>query len=246
LPEPEPQQAAELPVLVVGDVHGDLERLFQALEPFPPDAWHTIFVGDLIDGGMFGVGALRYARDRPNTSLILGNHEVISLWAMEEKPVRPLWASIGGQPHDLLELSKDEPLQRWIRERPLLLKLRDGTLVQHSDTDLYGRLAEHDSEDQVEAVNREARRLLEAGGYDALWDVLAPGGIFRDNRTRLESWLRRTQSSRLVHGHVPHQRSRPAAYHDGLAINYDGGFSRHYGSPYRRRTPVAASVAPLP
>ena len=108
-------------MLIVGDVHGDLERLFQALEPYPAAEWHTVFLGDLMDGGMFGVGALRYARDRPNTSLILGNHEVISLWALNAKPVRPLWASIGGQPHDLLELSKDAELQAWIAARPLLL-----------------------------------------------------------------------------------------------------------------------------
>jgi len=67
---------ANMPVLVVGDVHGDLERLFQALKPYPAAEWHTIFLGDLVDYGMFGVGALRYARDRANSTVILGNHEV--------------------------------------------------------------------------------------------------------------------------------------------------------------------------
>lgn len=242
---PEPGAGAELPILIVGDVHGDLERLFEALQPYPPVAWHTVFLGDLIDGGMFGVGALRYARDRPNSTVILGNHEVITLWALEEKPVRPLWAGIGGQPHDLLELSKDPELQAWLKHRPLLVKLGDGTLAQHSDTDLYGRLAAYDAPDQVAAINIEAGRLLEAGTYDTLWDVLSPGGMFRTNRSRLENWLRRTGTSRLVHGHVPHQSRTPDAYHDGLAIDFDGGFSRQYGSRYRRRTPASASVAPL-
>src|ERR1700740_2056091 len=68
--------ADDLPVLIVGDVHGDLERLFQALKRYPADGWHTIFLGDLVDYGMFGVGALRYARDRPNSSVLIGNHEV--------------------------------------------------------------------------------------------------------------------------------------------------------------------------
>lgn len=232
-------------MLVVGDVHGDLERLFQALKPYDPGAWHTVFVGDLIDGGMFGVGALRYARDRPNTSVLLGNHEVLTLWALEEKPVRPLWASIGGQPHDLLALSKDEALQQWLKERPLLLKLGDGTLVQHTDTDFYGRLVDYQAPEQVSAINAEGRRLLQSGGYDALWDVLSPGGVFRTGRTRLESWLRRTDSTRVVHGHVPHQDRVPDVYQDGLAINFDGGFSRQYGSRYRRRTPAGASVGAL-
>jgi hypothetical protein len=59
----------ELPVLIVGDVHGDLERLFQALKPYPAAEWNTVFLGDLVDYGMFGVGAMRYARDRPNSTV---------------------------------------------------------------------------------------------------------------------------------------------------------------------------------
>ena len=59
--------ADRLPVLIVGDVHGDIERLFQALRPYPAGEWRTIFLGDLVDYGMFGVGTMRFARDRPNT-----------------------------------------------------------------------------------------------------------------------------------------------------------------------------------
>ena len=62
----------ELPILIVGDVHGDLERLFQALKPYPAAEWQTIFLGDLVDYGPFGVGALRYARDRANSIVLLG------------------------------------------------------------------------------------------------------------------------------------------------------------------------------
>src|SRR5438270_10932978 len=36
--------AHDLPVLIVGDVHGDLERLFAALKPYPADEWPTIFL----------------------------------------------------------------------------------------------------------------------------------------------------------------------------------------------------------
>ena len=230
---------------MVGDVHADLERLFQALKPYPADEWHTIFLGDLVDGGMFGVGALRYAHDRPNTTVILGNHEVITLWAISDRAVRPLWASIGGQPHDLLELTKDEALQAWLKERPLLLKLADGTLVQHADTDLYGRLADRDARDPIDAINAAGKRLLEDGRFDELWDVLSPGKVFRESRSRLDAWLERTGARRLVHGHVPHGRSRPDSYHDGRAINFDGGLSREYGPRFRRIAPLAASVAPL-
>jgi calcineurin-like phosphoesterase family protein len=236
-----PEPSAELPVLVVGDVHGDLERLFQALRPYPPEEWHTIFLGDLVDGGDFGVGALRYARDRPNSTVILGNHEVLMLWVLWERRLMSLWASIGGQQHDLQELAKDEPLQDWLRGRPLLVMLPDGTLVQHSDTDFYGRLGA-----DVDAVNVEAARLLRDHQYDVLWDVLSPGRVFRTGRSRLDRWLQQMGARRIVHGHVPHGQNRPDAYHEGLAIAYDGGLSRYYGSRYRRRAPLGASVAPLP
>src|SRR2546423_7295112 len=76
--------ADDLPVLIVGDVHGDLERLFQALKPYPADCWHTIFLGDLVDYGMFDVGALCYARDQPNSRVVLGKHELSTLCALRD------------------------------------------------------------------------------------------------------------------------------------------------------------------
>ena len=107
-----------LPVLIVGDVHGDLERLFEALLPYPADRWHTVFVGDLVDYGTFGVGALRYARDRAHTTVLMGNHEVALLWALRDPARIGFWMSIGGQEHDLAELARDSALQSWLRERP--------------------------------------------------------------------------------------------------------------------------------
>src|SRR5229473_3414529 len=122
MPPPGPEN---LPILIVGDVHGDLERLFQALKPYPAAEWRTIFLGDLVDYGPFGVGALRYARDRANSTVLLGNHEVAMLWALRDPSRIGFWMSIGGQDHDLDELRRDEPLQQWMRERPALMKLRD-------------------------------------------------------------------------------------------------------------------------
>ena len=233
-------------VLIVGDVHGDLERLFQALKPYPPTEHHTVFLGDLVDGGAFGVGALRYARDRPNSDLILGNHEVSMLWALHDRSHLPFWMGIGGQPHDLAELEKDEELQRWLEHRPLLLKLADGTLCQHTDTDLYNRLWEHRDEPAVEAINDQARQLIASRDFAPLWDILSAGKVFRASEQRLEAWLRETGSTRIVHGHVPHNRSRPDIYAHGRAIAYDGSLSRFYGSRYLRKGPAAATVGPLP
>jgi hypothetical protein len=233
-----------LPVLVVGDVHGDLERLFAALRPYPADRWHTVFVGDLVDFGMFGVGALRYARDRANTTVILGNHEVAMLWALRDPSRVGFWMSIGGQQHDLEELRRDAALQAWLRERPAMVRLHDATLVQHCGHDGYSRWMDPRAADKVESINSRARDLLMHGGEQELWDVLSARMIFDQQLDRLLNWLEATNSRRVVFGHTPHNNPRPAVYHGGKAVNFDGVISRSHRK-YRRVSPLAASVAPL-
>lgn len=244
-------EADQLPVLVVGDVHGDLERLFQALKPYPASEWRTIFLGDLVDGGPFGVGVLRYARDRPNTEVLVGNHEAIMLAAVREYPNRGAavlsWQAAGGEWHDMEALAADPDLQDWLRQRPALVKLEDGTLVQHCDSDGYRRLLEHPSDDPVDAVNEQVRRLLVRDDDWRLWDILTPRGVFRRRPSSLEGWLKFTRSKRVVHGHTPHRKPAPDLYGGGRAICFDGGFSRYGGGArFRRISPFAASVGPLP
>ena len=235
--------AAELPALIVGDVHGDLPRLFAALKPYPADRWRTIFLGDLVDYGDFGVGCLRFARDRKNTEVLLGNHEVAMLAALRDPARVGFYISIGGQRHDLEELRKDEPLQEWIKARPLMLRLEDGTLAQHCGNDDYRMLLHGEGSDVVETVNTNGRLVLEAGDAHLLWNVMSGKGVFAAQPDRLDRWLELTGSRRVVFGHTPHHEPKPARYHDGKAINYDGGLCRAH---YRRPTPLAASVGPLP
>jgi hypothetical protein len=233
-----------LPVLIVGDVHGDLERLFEALKPYPAAEWHTIFLGDLVDYGLFGVGALRYARDRPNSTVLLGNHEVAMLWALRE-PVRiGWWIGIGGQQHDLDELARDAALQSWLLARPAMLRLPDRTLVQHCGSDSYAKLVTREEPDIVTAVNQRVSDLLMDGGESTLWDELSGRNIFHTQPERLERWLELTGSRRVVFGHNPHRGSRPQSYHGGRAINFDGAFSRSHRL-FRRQSPAGASIAPL-
>jgi hypothetical protein len=235
---------AELPFLIVGDVHGDLERLFQALKPYPAAEWHTVFLGDLVDYGMFGVGALRYARDRANSSVLLGNHEVAMLWALRDAARIGWWMSIGGQRHDLDELARDAPLQGWMCERPALMKLADGTLAQHCGNDSFASLIEIDISKPIDAINMRVRDLLNNQGEAELWDLLSGPNIFEAQPMRLERWLDITGSRRVVFGHKPHGGPVPQSSHDGRAINFDGAFSRSHNK-YRRASPMSATVAPL-
>src|SRR4030088_1422289 len=195
--------APDLPVLIVGDVHGDLERLFSALKPYPAEAWRPIFLGPLVDYGPFGVGALRYARDRPNSHVLLGNHEVAMLWALRDRTRVGFWLGIGGQPHDLDELAKDPALQDWLRRRPALMRLSDRTLVQHCGNDAYATLVEKDDADPVDSINRRVLELLENAGEAALWDLMSGRNIFTTQADRLERWLEMTGRPRVVFGPNP-------------------------------------------
>ena len=235
---------AELPVLIVGDVHGDLERLFQALKPYPAAEWHTVFLGDLVDSGMFGVGALRYARDRANSSVLLGNHEVAMLWALRDPTRIGWWISLGGQRHDLEELARDAALQEWMRDRPALMKLADGTLAQHCGNDAFVSLIDIGNSEPLGAINAHVRDLLRHEGEAELWDLLSGPNVFDAQPMRLERWLEITGSRRVVFGHKPHGGPVPQSSHDGRAINFDGAFSRSH-SKYRRASPMSATVAPL-
>ncbi|HEY1421690.1 MAG TPA: metallophosphoesterase [Candidatus Dormibacteraeota bacterium] len=235
---------ADLPVLIVGDVHGDLVRLFEALKPYPATAWHTIFLGDLVDYGPFGVGALRFARDRPNTEVLLGNHEVAMLWALRDPARVGFWIGIGGQQHDLHELGSDEALQRWMRERPALMKLPDGTLLQHCGNDDCRDLIAIDEPGPVAAINAEVARLLSSGGEARLWEIFSGRNAFATQPDRLDRWLELTGSRRVVYGHTPHRNRTPERYHDGKAINYDGGLSRTHRN-HRAGSALGATVAPL-
>ncbi len=240
----------DLPVLVVGDVHGDLERLFSGLRPYPPDRWHTIFLGDLVDGGPFGVGALRYARDRPNSTTLLGNHEVLILAALRDRaergPAVHAWLGAAGQPHDLEELARDEPLQSWLRQRPAMVMLKDRTLVQHCDSDELGRLVEVQAAGQVDAMNRKVAGLLTAGDTQPLIDAMTSRHVFQRQPLRLDAWLQRTGARRVVHGHSPHRGREPETYAGGRALNFDGGMGR-WGRPGAARGgSIRGSVGPLP
>lgn len=234
----------ELPVLIVGDVHGDLERLFQALKPYPAAGWRTIFLGDLVDYGPFGVGALRYARDRASSDVVLGNHEVAMLWALRDPTRIGFWMGIGGQRHDLDELAKDAALQKWLRERPAILRLPDRTLVQHCGSDSYAVLIDSNDTDPVSAVNARVQELLVQGGEADLWEMLSGKNIFPTQPQRLDRWLEITGSGRVVFGHNPHRGSGPEVHHGGAAINFDGGFSR-YHRKFQRHSPLGATVGPL-
>jgi hypothetical protein len=247
--------------LIVGDVQGDVERLEEALQPFPEDEVDTVFLGDFFQGGRPGRGggaaAARLARSRRNSRAVLGNHDLFLLAVLERRrgvePPEPwrardpaeleaLWLHRRGDWADLDAVDADPELEEWLRRLPFLILLEDGTLVQHTDDDLYADLGA-----DVDAVNATAREWL-----------ATPGGVFTAVRTlfgrrafverrRLDLYLDHFGARRVVHGHTPHWENGPTVGHDGRLWGFDGRFSRYWSRDEGELFgPIGATVALLP
>ena len=249
------------PLLIVGDVQGDDERLEEALLPYPQDEVDTVFLGDFFQGGRPGRGggaaAARLARSRDNSRAVLGNHDLFLLAVVERRrgveppqawqardpaALEALWLHRRGDWADLEAVEDDPGLESWLRQLPFLILLADGTLVQHTDDDLYATLG-----DTVDDVNRQAHDWL-----------ATPGGVFSAVRTmfgrrafverrRLDVYLAHFGARRLVHGHTPHWEDAPSVDHDGLLWGFDGRFSRFWSREEGESSgPIGATVALLP
>jgi hypothetical protein len=249
------------PLLIVGDVQGDVERLEEALQPYSEDDVDTVFLGDFFQGGRPGAGggaaAARVARARRNSRAVLGNHDLFLLAVLERRrgvePPEPwkarapaeleaLWLHRRGDWADLEAVAADAGLEAWLRELPFLILLDDGTLVQHTDDDIFAGLG-----DSVADVNERARAWL-----------ATPGGVFTAVRTlfgrhafverrRLDVYLEHFGARRVVHGHTPHWEDVPSVGHEGRIWGFDGRFSRYWpreeGESFG---PTGATVALLP
>lgn len=83
------------PVAVIGDVHGQVEKLLAVLEklrtlPDYEERW-IVFIGDFVDRGPDPKGAVDAALDllmqHPRTTAIAGNHELAMCGALQFVPV---------------------------------------------------------------------------------------------------------------------------------------------------------------
>jgi calcineurin-like phosphoesterase family protein len=250
-----------LPILIVGDVQGDVERLADALEPYPEDSVETIFLGDFFQGGAPGAGggaaAARLARSRRNSRAVLGNHDLFLLLVLERsrgrtetagwltrdgRSIEELWLARRGDWADLHAVDEDPELEAWLRGLPFLLLLEDATLAQHTDDDRYAEIGP-----TVDAVNDAVREWLATpgGALTALRYTIGRRGF--EDPERLEQYLRHFGVRRVVHGHTPHWSDAPMTTHDGRVLGYDGRFSRYWGrAPDESPGPVGATVALLP
>ena len=249
------------PTLIVGDVQGDVDRLREALQPFPEDQVDTVFLGDFFQGGEPGAGggaaAAKLAMERRNARSVLGNHDLFLLVMVERSrgpdqlgawrtrdglSIEDLWLSRRGDWADLDAVASDAELEAWLRALPFLVEIDDGTLAQHTDDDRYAEIGA-----SVAEVNAAVRAWLatRGGAFQSLRYTIGRHGF--DDPARLQRYLEHFGVRRVVHGHTPHWDEAPIAFHGGLAVGYDGRFSRFWGRAEGEEPgPIGATVALLP
>ncbi len=222
-------------------------------------------------GDMGGVRCARIARERAHSQVVLGNHEVFILAVLELLRGVPLPPAFGEEPgmgarfreylaeedgfirfwefrrgdwEDVHALQADNDLEQWIRSRPIMLQLEDGTLVQHTDTDVY--LSHGTTLDEVNAWGRSC--LDRDGGVFELLPSISKRHAF-DDPDRTKEYLAAFDAPRIVHGHTPcGAGDAPAVRWNGKALCYDGRFSRYWrrSDEEQEAGPVEATVGLLP
>jgi hypothetical protein len=218
-------------VHVIGDVHGELEKLRDLLrgaelvrtDMDASEAWcggeSTLWLmGDLVDHGPDGIGAVELvmrlqhqaAQVGGQVQVLLGNHDMLLLAAHRfgtrpipgsEKTCRDYWQENGGQETDLERITPDHV--GWLSSLPAMAR-EGGHLLAHADALLYTRYGQ-----SIAQVNQSMTELLQSDditSWDRLLDEFSEHQAFVDATAgagRAAAFLRHFGGRQLVHGHTP-------------------------------------------
>ena len=234
------------PVYVVGDVHGHRDKLVELLRDAglvdPSERWsggdaRLWLVGDLVDRGPDGIGAIELVRRLERESggsarCLLGNHEALIVAARRFGGERAswgesfyeLWKLNGGVDSDLGGLTDDD-VDWLVGLAPLAL---DGEwLITHADTTAYLELG--GSLDTVAHATSSALARGSSDDVEAVLEVLTDRMRLGDPAA-VEALLEAYGGMRIVHGHTPiasvlavdpHEVTEPLVYGGGRVTNVD-------------------------
>lgn len=216
------------PLFVVGDVHGYIDELREALHSNgiidEQDNWtagdtRLWFLGDFTDRGPDGIGVIdlvmnlsaQAAAEGGYCKALMGNHELLLLGAKRfgDTPVastagtasfQAAWLLNGGQRSDMDRL-EDHHIQ-WM-SRLDAMALADNHLLLHSDATCY-----LDYGTNIEAVNDSITQALQRNDADETWDLFrkfTKRFAFRDESgpENADGLLSIFGGEQIVHGHSP-------------------------------------------
>ncbi len=215
-------------LFVVGDVHGQYEKLIGLLKKnslvdaalnWIGDDATLCFLGDFFDRGPDGVGCIdlimrlqcQAASAGGQVIALLGNHEVLLLAAKRfQKHVSTsmdlsfweCWLQNGGKLSDLTRLT--DAHVAWLSDLPAMQKIGDYLLI-HSDTTRYTEFGS-----TIEDVNYRVASVLHSD-CDFAWLQLLEAMCARSAFLNLKStsenpaieFLEQFDCTKIVHGHSP-------------------------------------------
>ena len=218
-------------VHVIGDVHGQLEKLRDLLrtaelickDKDQNETWSggesiLWLMGDLVNHGPDGIGAVELvmrlqqeaAGAGGHVQVLLGNHDVLLL-AAHRFGTRPIpgqaetfrhhWHESGGQEADLERITPDHV--RWLSSLPAMARQGDH-LLAHADALLYTHYGQ-----SIAEVNQAMTALLQnddAASWFQLLEEFNEHQAFVDAATgaeRARVFLRHFGGEQIVHGHTP-------------------------------------------
>jgi hypothetical protein len=236
------------PVHVIGDVHGQLEKLVALLRDAGligvdwswRGAESTLWlIGDLVDRGAHGIAvvelAMRLQREAAaaggRVGVLFGNHDGLLL-AASRFGATPIsapgstflseWLANGGETADLERLTAAHI--DWLTARPAMA--REGAhLLVHADALFYFAYGQ-----SIDEVNRAFSAILQSddpGNWDQLLDGFAEHRSFIDGEAGVEraaAFLGQFGGRQIVHGHSPISSiTRQAPEEVRQALVYAGG-----------------------
>ncbi|MEO7909341.1 MAG: metallophosphoesterase [Roseiflexaceae bacterium] len=237
------------PIFVIGDVHGQFERLLglllnvglvgSTMTWIGADAslW---FIGDLFDRGPDSIDVVdlvmrlqsEATKVGGHVGVVLGNHEVMILTAQRfGGHFLSEWEWNGGSKADLARLTPQH--LAWIAQLPAMAHVGE-LLLLHADATFYTNYGR-----SVAQVNQALRLVLQshhAAAWNRLLELFCERRAFADTRAdgaaRAQQLLSTFGGRRLLHGHTPisskssfapEDVGQPLVYAGGLCINVDGG-----------------------
>lgn len=213
--------------LVIGDVHGQVEKLLALLRGADlidrEENWSGAdsalwFMGDLVDHGPHGIAAIALvmrlqeeaSRTGGHVGVLLGNHDVLLLAAARfgmqplpgsDKTFRQTWEESGGVADDLARLTPDHIA--WLSSRPAMARAGNHLLI-HADALLYTRFGS-----TINETNGAIATLLrsnDAARWARLLDEFGEHGAFvnaASGTVEAEAFLLCYGGEQIVHGHTP-------------------------------------------
>ncbi|GCE16322.1 metallophosphoesterase family protein [Dictyobacter kobayashii] len=216
----------EVPVYVIGDIHGHLRALHKILHEahLINHAHHWTggeaslwFIGDLVDRGPDSIPVIDYViqlqheaqESGGHVDCLLGNHELLMLGAYQfgrrstglSSNFITKWRHNGGAKTDLAKLSNKH--LTWLTERPAMAIVRDALLV-HADATFYTRYGR-----SIVEVNETLKTLMKRSNtlaWEELIEEFAMRGVFNHpygGKDFIERFLMIFGGKQIIHGHTP-------------------------------------------